>query len=228
MPETAFGAAFKKAGFNPGLAQLYALAAKCLQRHDKTPARALVDFVKEVARQVELRDVLHLDFLQRVVDDMKTATAAERQKKEKKVHIEKYDVPAYDRRPHGAVLAARAAMLAGAEAIYLSRKIDGRPIGEITWAALRRLVSENATNAASFLRLGTTATENALILDKISKYARVSDGSKLVRDIVPPQQLSDMIEQARLEAPRVVERGMRAYAETVQKGIEHNDAETAI
>src|SRR5262245_7364700 len=139
---------------------------------------------------------------------------------DKSVHIDRYTVDQYSRRPPGAVAAARHAMLIGADAVYQARQIDGRALGDITWAEIGRLMAENTVKAGSYLWLGQEAVVDALILDKLSKYARVDDGEKTVRDIVPAETLTSIVDDAKREAPQYIEREMENYARSLRRGIE--------
>jgi hypothetical protein len=109
--------------------------------------------------------------------------------------------------------AAIAAKAASAVAIYSARKINGRAIGEIRWGELRSLVAANANNAASYLRQGTTATADAILLKKIWDHAQVDDHSRKVREVVNAQELMRLDRDAARQAPQIIERTMREYTE---------------
>jgi hypothetical protein len=96
------------------------------------------------------------------------------------------------------------------------RQIDGRPIGDLAWGELRAMVHANAVNAASYLRLGTNATEDAILLDKIEAHARVDNHATRIREIISAAQLEEYVAQAQREAPRLIELGMKQYAATIE------------
>src|SRR5215831_13894959 len=72
MTETAMEAALKKAGMKTGSAQLYALAARALTKHNGDIGRATATFIKELDRATDARLALHQEYLERVAADMKS------------------------------------------------------------------------------------------------------------------------------------------------------------
>jgi hypothetical protein len=101
----------------------------------------------------------------------------------------------------------------------LGYRIGGRRVGDFAWGELGTMVMENAQNAASYLRLGTEATANALLLFKIKNHASVDDHEMTIGQVISPADMQVMIDEAYVEAPRVVEIGMHNYAKTVSEGI---------
>ena len=73
-----------------------------------------------------------------------------------------------------------------------------------------------ANKAAEKLQLGTEETENALILDKIEAHIVITDHSTKVRDAISAERLEQIIAEARVEAPRLIEYGMARYAESIE------------
>lgn len=131
------------------------------------------------------------------------------------VRVSGFTVKPYKRRTHEEKQRAIAAAASSVQSIY-ERRIGEMKIGDLTWGELNLRVTENAMSAASYLRQGTEATENAILLDKLVRHAVVDDQSRRVRDVVSALELERMTEEAHIEAPLLVERGMRAYAETIR------------
>jgi hypothetical protein len=124
--------------------------------------------------------------------------------------------PAHRRRTQSEIEAARGAWLASAEAIYEARMIDGRPIGSLTHGELHSIARDNARDAASFLRLGTQKTEDAILVLKIIHHATVDNPNTPTRDIVSAARLAQYDEEARIEAAQFIENHMHKYAEDLQ------------
>jgi hypothetical protein len=226
---TAIEDAMKKAGMKTGESELYVAACDALRLHGGNAAKAATKFARMLRGRTDLLELLAREYLARVALDMTstkgdeaTAQAAEPQKAHPKkstgkVKVSGYDVQPYQRRTPEQRAAETAAWLTSADAVFETRRINDTALGDLRWRELRALVHENALNAASYLRLGTEATEIAILLDKIDSYAVVSEEEKKVRDIVPAKVLVQFIDEARVEAPQLVEAGMRLYAKHVEQ-----------
>lgn len=203
-------------------AELRGLALETLKIHAYNVARAAPRFTDKIKPRSDLLDALVFDYLSWVASGKRPKPPSEDDVKVKGAIISKHQRGAHKRaRPR--TLAEKTAALHVAEtevdalrSIYDQRKIDGRPIGDLAWGELRTMVHFNAISAGSLLRLGNEATENALLLDKIEGYAMVQDHLTKIREIVPEAELQRFIEEARQEAPRVVEIGMRNYATLIE------------
>jgi hypothetical protein len=209
-------------------AAVEALAAR------KTPAKALNFFNITLNKTPGLRDALCLEYLERVASETRASTSlspnmavpeaaagqSERDTQRSGVGGGTPDkatkVNAHKRRTPGQATAARNAMLMGANAIYESLRVGSNAIGDLTYREIVSLIRDYATDAASFLRLGTEATAFALLLDKIAKHGVPIDQEMKVREIISATLLEQFHTESLTEAPRFVERGMRQYAKGLQ------------
>lgn len=106
--------------------------------------------------------------------------------------------------------------------MFDSYKIGNELVADISYQRIASLVRENAGNAASYLRLGTEATENAVLLDMIAKHGIPSDQDTKVRELLTPAQFSEYVDRARKATPRLIEHGMKLYAKAIEnREIEH-------
>jgi hypothetical protein len=220
---TAMKDAFAKAAkIDPKLLDLKAAAVQALEATKHNLRRATTRFAATLAQRRELREAIAADFLQRVaaekgIDTKDTAATATPKVKEQpadgSVKVTAYKVPSYRRRTHEEREAAlqSAGRAAASMASAYDRQIDGRSIGELRWGELQAMRHQNAFNAASFLRFGTEATANFILLDKIEAYCRVDDHSMKIRDVISAAQLQALAEEADVEAPRMIGAGMEAW-----------------
>jgi hypothetical protein len=114
----------------------------------------------------------------------------------------------------------KAAILRVTVSLFDRREINGRPVGDMRWGEVQHEVRDNAVNAASYLRLGTQATANALLLKKILDHAVVQDHSTKIRDVISPELFARLDEEATKEAPLFIEKGMRRYATSLETSKE--------
>jgi hypothetical protein len=106
--------------------------------------------------------------------------------------------------------------------MFDSYKIGGELVADISYERIASLVRENAGNAASYLRLGTEATENAILLDMIAKHGIPPNQTAKVRELLTPAQFAEFVLSARKATPLVIERGMRLYAKAIEnREIDH-------
>ena len=221
---TAMADAMKKAGVNTATSGVYTVACEHLKQAGNSPQKAASAF----ARVLRGRS----DFLLVVAQHYLTSVAADMAGKPDDRTVEKESVAdpgpkpsarrlipvrEHKRRTPEQVAAEKQAWAASAAAIYDTRQVNGMPIGSIKWHELQAICHDNAMSAASYLRLGTEATENALLLNKISAYAVVSEMDRTVRDVVPAEVVARLADEARVEAPHLIETGMRLYADHVEQ-----------
>jgi hypothetical protein len=208
--------------------ELRAAAQKILREQKGKIPEAAVALVRFLGTRRPLMLALARDYLEHLA-----AEAAEQEKKDKgakgtkgektprptqdegDVSVKKYDVLPYRRRTHEQLVAARAAAASMVGAIYEARKVNGTAIGDLRWGELTKLVTEESWLAGSYLQHGIEKTETAILLRLIGDFAVVSDHSKKIRDVIPPEKLRELMEKARELAPRMVEAGARLYAETI-------------
>ena len=190
-------------------ADLMTTASKILLANKRNPAKALKDFIRVLLARRDLLEELALDYLKRLAADMPKPTG--------RGTVKAHPVRQHRRRTKEERAAAVAAELTAAGAIFNIRKIDGRPIGDLRWGELRKLVADHASDAASYLRQGTEATADAILLKKISDFAQVTDHSQRIREVVSEKDLVRLDREAAIEAPRVIEIGMRDYADKLTK-----------
>lgn len=213
---TAFRDAFEKAGMNTAGAELFKLATDALRHHGGSAEKSVGKFSQMLRKRNDLLTALALEFLRRVAADMAATAPPVRPVKEVDVRKHQRHRPRTEAERAGAMVAAGTAVQA-MRSIFDERYIDGRPIGDLRWGELRAMVHANATSAASYLRLGTEATENAILLDKIEAFAQVENHSTKIRQVLTAGDLKRLDEEARREAPRLVEMGMRYYTDAVEQ-----------
>jgi hypothetical protein len=212
---TAFKDAFEKAGMNTAGAEVYKLGVDALRGHGGSAEKAAPKFCNLLRKRNDLLNALAIEFLRWVAADMGTQPSPV-SIKNIKVREHKRHRPRSEEERTGALIAAGTAVEA-LRSIFDERHIDGRPIGDLRWGELLGMVHTNANNAASYLRLGTEATENAILLDKIEAFAQVEDHSRKIRQVLSAADLERLAVEARREAPRLVELGMKYYATTIEQ-----------
>lgn len=209
---TAIRDALTRAGINTAGIELKKMATEALRSNGGSVEQATVKMTRSMRKRDDLLAALVRDFLQRVAAE--TPVAAREKKVDVREHKRQRPRTAAER--SGALVAAGTAVQA-LRSIFEQRIIDGRPIGDLRWGELRAMVHANASSAASYLRLGTEATENAILLDKIEAFAQVEDHSTKIRQVLTAQDLERLDAEAQREAPRLVEMGMRYYTTTVEQ-----------
>ena len=215
---TAMKDAFAKAGADTKALELRAAANDALEAAKGNAERAALRFVAILKKRSELLETLAFDYLKRL--------AAERGLPEPAAaiapighRVREHKVREYHRRSH----AEREAALQGAGRVAASlrtaydRQIDGRSLGELRWGELQALRHQHAIDAASFLRFGTQATADFLLLDKIEAHCRVDDHTTKVREAIGEEQLRALSEEADAEAPRLISAGMQRYIATLEQ-----------
>jgi hypothetical protein len=109
---------------------------------------------------------------------------------------------------------------AAREVVLLSNvfdcRINDRPIGDIRWGELTKLIVDNATDAAHFLGLGFDATFNAVLVRMVKEFVTVDDHSKTVRQVLTAAQMQKLIDAASAEAPYQITVGQRQYIKQIQ------------
>lgn len=219
---TAFKDAFAKAGMNTGKLDLRAAANEALEAAKGNVARAATRFSAVLKSKGELREAVALDYLERLAADQLGEAPPEPASIEPaagSVKVSAYKVPPHRRRTHAEREAALqgAGRAAASMATAYDRQIDGRAIGELRWGELQALRHNNAFNAASYLRYGTEATANFILLDKIEAHCRVDDHATKVRDVISEVQLRVLSEEADAEAPRLIGTGMEAWVNWLEQ-----------
>jgi hypothetical protein len=199
---------------NTAGAELFKLGIDALRGHGGSAEKAASKFCQMLRKRNDLLNALVLEFLRRVAADMGTQAPASI--KNIKVREHRRHRPRTEEERTGALVAAGTAIEA-MRSIFDERHIDGRPIGDLRWGELLGMVHTNANNAASYLRLGTEATENAILLDKIEAFAQVEDHSTKIRQVLSATDLERLSNEAHREAPRLVELGMKYYATTIEQ-----------
>ena len=212
---TAIKDALAKAGMDTGKLDLRAAATEALDAAKGNVERAVLRFAAILAKRSELREAIARDYLDRL--------AAERglQQPEEtidapaagSIKVREHKVRQHRRRTHEERQAALqgAGRAAASMATAYDRQIDGRSIGDLRWGELQALRHENAINAASYLRFGTEATANFILLDKIEAHVRVTDHGTKVKDVISEAQLQLLADEADGEAPRWIGAGMQAW-----------------
>lgn len=204
----------------------------------RKPTDAVSTFVKLLRKRDDLLNALALDYLTRLgagqaMSDVQTVHAAPEtgaghlvgeppcvpagSGSIPKIKVSEHHVQEHRRRTPEQIEAEKRARMLMADAVFESRLIDNRPIGDLRYGELTRLREVHALNAASWLRQGTEATENAILVDKMFKHAHVADTNQCVREFLTAKTLAMMIDEARTEAPRLVERGMQIYREQIER-----------
>jgi hypothetical protein len=109
-------------------------------------------------------------------------------------------------------------------AVFKSRMIGKRYIGEISWGELTALSMDSAMDAAAFLEKGTVATETALLLHYLKQSCQVDDHARRIQEVVSPAQFLQAEKRARAMTPQVLELGKQRYISTVRnpEAIESN------
>lgn len=231
---TAMSDKLKAAGVDTAAAKLYTTAVDLLRK--QTPEQAAPAFWQRLIADRYLRDALLRDYLHRVATDMAAGkkAAGEGQTRHEiqgsgappaagSVSVKGYKVPPYRRRTQEEKEAAMDAKMKTLDAIY-ERKIGRMVLGDIAWESLQSLAREAADSAARRLMFGLADTEDAILLIKAAEHAHVDDGRTPVRAVIPATTLAKYAEEARAEAPRIIEIGMREQAARIAKGggaIEH-------
>jgi hypothetical protein len=64
----------------------------------------------------------------------------------------------------------------------------------------------------------------ALLISKIANHAQVTDPNIRIPEVVSEGQCERYRDEARLEAPFVIEQGMKEYRRRIDLGIEHTPA----
>lgn len=191
--------------------ELAKYAANMLQQNGGDAEKALPKFDAALKQNDGLRHAVLFDYLSRVQPQK-----SERKPRNKNVHVDEH----HRRKPRSE--AERQGEMAAAahhgEVLrsVFEHQVNDRPVGKFRWGELTLAVRENAYNAASYLRQGTEATANALLLDKIHGHARVDDHEKLVNEIISAKQLQVYLDEARREAPLRIEDGMHRYAASLE------------
>ncbi len=214
---TAFKDAFEKAGMNTAGAELFKLATAALKNHGGNPDKAAGKFCTLLRKRNDLLTALALEFLRRVATDMAaTPSTKDVPVRDYKTRAHKRQRPRTDSERAGALVAAATAAKAMGN-IFDERRIDDRAIGDFSWGELLTAIHSEAHLAASYLRQGTQATANALLLDKIEAFAQVADHTTKIRDVLTATDLARLDQEATREAPHVVERGMKLFIATVEE-----------
>jgi hypothetical protein len=215
---TAIKDAMTKAGIDTAAAELRTAAHDVLKFNRGNIAVAAGKFTAMLMKRRDLVRSLALQYLQRIAAEPEVVAAIAVNVRPKDVKVKQHQ------RHRKRTTAEREAALrvAGisADAIRdaLSHRVNDRPVGDLAWGELGTMVLENARDASSYLRLGTEATANALLLFKIKNHAQVDDHEMTIRQVISAADMEVMIDEAYTEAPRVVEIGMHNYARTVAEG----------
>lgn len=222
---TAIKAAFERAGLNTSSDELYAAATKALQ--NGAPEKVRDAFARSL--NVKTRQAMELDYLNRVacdmagpssgsghnvVDPLAAHAAPAPDPKPVNVHEHRRRTPEQRDSQRKAAMAAAAVTV---EAFREARLFNGSPLRSIPWGQLTTEIRDKALSAASFLRQGTEATEDAILLVKIRNHGVVTDHTKTIGDVVKDSQLEKYMLEARLEAPKFIELSMSNYAGAIEK-----------
>jgi hypothetical protein len=215
---TAIRDAMAKAGIDTAAADLRTRAHEALKFNRGNVSIAAEKFTTMLMKRRDLVGSLALDYLKRIAAEPEVVAAIAVDARPKDVNVRRH--ARHRKRTTAEREAALRVAGIGVEAIRdaLSHRVNDRPIGDFAWGELGTMVMENARDAASYLRLGTEATANALLLFKIKNHARVEDHEMRIRQVISASDMQLFIDEAYAEAPRVVEVGMRNYAKTVSEG----------
>lgn len=186
-------------------------AAELLKQNGNDPEKSLLKFDAALKKRDDLRHALLFDYLSRLQPEK-----APRAPRTKSVHVDEHRrrKPRSEEERKGEL--ASAAHHGEVLRSVFEHQVNNRPIGQFRWGELTVAVRDNAYNAASYLRLGTEATANALLLDKVHSHALVDDHEKRVSEILSSKQLQTYLDEARLEAPLRIEEGMHRYAASLE------------
>ena len=236
MPTETTMTALRKAGLDTVAIELEREARDCLGRNNNDAQRALLAMVRLVEQRRDLLGALVLDYLKRLghspgdAHPLAAETAAAGQARSDSQNtiagggtngrstVRAHKVREYKRRTASQKTAARLAIQVAA-GVY-DRRIDGRPIGDVTWGELRELGRERGYNAVSYFRYGEAAAADAFLIRKLLSYAQVDDMSKRVRDVVPEDVLARLDREAFAALPRVITRTMESAHSTLVHEIE--------
>jgi hypothetical protein len=215
---TAIRDAMTKAGIDTAAAELRTRAQEALKFNRGNVGIAADKFTAMLMKRRDLVGSLALQYLQRIAAEPEVVAAIAVDVRPKDVKVKQH--ARHRKRTTAEREAALRVAGIGVEAIRdaLNHRVNDRPIGDFAWGELGTMVMENARDAASYLRLGTEATANALLLFKIKNHARVEDHEMRIRQVISATDMQVFIDEARAEAPRVVELGMHNYARTVSEG----------
>lgn len=215
---TAIKDALTKAGVDTAAAELRTRAREALQFNRGNVGAAAEKLTNMLMKRRDLVGSLALQYLQTLAADPDvTAAIAVQEKRPRDVKVKSH---ARHRRRTTAEKDA-ALRVAGAEVAALrgvfDHRVNGRPIGDLAWGELGAMIDDNAGDASAFLRLGTEATANALLLLKVQQFAQVADHSTKVKQVLSASQLQKLMDESAAEAPRWVQAGMAKYARAVSR-----------
>jgi hypothetical protein len=194
-------------------AELRKLAIEALRAHRGDPTAALAKFAAMLRKRNDLLDAIAFDYLQSIQRKEKIEPPPPEKPVKVREHRRQRQRTKEERNAALSVAARQVEVLGS---IFDQRQINGRPIGDMRWGELTRECRDNALNAASYLRLGAEATENALLLKKIHDFAVVDDHARKIRDVINAEQLDRLSQEARRETPHMIEIGMRQYAHAIE------------
>jgi hypothetical protein len=248
--DTTMRAAFQKAGIDTARIELESKVRELLAKNKGRPEGIIVGFDTLILRRRDLREVLLLDYAQRIAGtgqspndaqigfagssdtvghesvDAQTASADHAPSQEPR---DAQNMTAggstFKREPVHHVrteLQKAAARTAMAQSLGIwSRKIIDRPIRELTWGELPQLRRECIRRAGEHTRDGMYAAADAILLGKILEYAQVKDLSTPVPNVIPDTALQRLNHDAAKEAPNVIDVGRAAFEVSLTKQIEH-------
>jgi hypothetical protein len=231
---TTMSDAFDKAGFNTAAARLRAMIEAAMEKCHENVPRALEAFTRETLNKRDLHAELCRSYFVanlpgtqpsddahrshgsgRPAGDQSHADSQSGRVSRRKVSVKKHTRNAP---------ALRELEAQTMHAAFTSRLIGGRLIGTITWGELTTLVAEHASDAASYLRAGTLATENALLLHKIKQHAIVDDHSRKISEVIPVKAYQRFETEAKREAPDLIERGIAEHKRRITTYLEEDHA----
>ena len=212
---TAIRDAMTRAGVDTTGAELRAAALDALKNNRGNVEKAAMQLGALVIKRRDLLRTLTLDFVRRLAGEPEALERVAVTERQRDVTVDRHKRHRRRTREERAAALRVAAGEADAMRSVFDRRVNGRPIGDLAWGELTKMVQNNADDAASFLKLGIDYAANALLLRKVKSFAQVEDHATPVRRIITAVQLQTFIDEAEREAPLVVEAGMREYAQTI-------------
>jgi hypothetical protein len=100
--------------------------------------------------------------------------------------------------------------------VFDSYRIGHQPIGNFRYRELSAVMSQCATEAASTLNSGLKKTVDAVLFRRLRDYARPPSDDTMVRDMVPAQKLTEMINESDAEARQLVAYGVKGQRHIIE------------
>jgi hypothetical protein len=205
---TAIKSAMKKAGVKTDAYELYTAATQVIKNHGGVIDKALNPFVTMLIKKRELMDTLALDYLQKTLNDMTAAAAADGRSAPAKPLI-KYAEQA-ERTPAQKAAATRAMNTSVLAVAIYERRLAGKEIGKLKWRELPAIAHQCADRAVKGLLRDVQDVRDSLVAQKLLDRMVVTDETAGISDVVKPDVLLAIINECDMEAPTRIADAMNA------------------